>query len=124
MNPWLVVLIVVVIGFVAIVSLAYLISLVVSFAADTYSKKFFGGYQKSIEDMLPGKNCGQCGCPDCAAFADCLMRQELVLSKCPYADPEKEALIDELVEKLKKEIEDPQPIKKRRSFFDRIISKR
>ena len=122
MNPWIWIAIFIVAGFVLVNLLAFLMSLIVSAAASSYSKKFFGGYQDKIHALLPGKDCGECGCRDCADFADCLMRQELPLSKCPYADPEIEAQIDEMVEQLKKNLEDPRPIRKRRSFFDKYLN--
>ena len=54
-NPWLWILIFAVGGFVFINLLSFLIGLTVSAAADSYSKKFFGDYQKQIEICFPAR---------------------------------------------------------------------
>jgi RnfABCDGE-type electron transport complex B subunit len=38
-----------------------------------------------VEDLLPGNNCGACGEPGCAAFAEKLLAAELAPGKCTVA---------------------------------------
>ena len=39
-----------------------------------------------VEDLLPGNNCGACGQPGCAAFAERLLTAEATPGKCTVAD--------------------------------------
>jgi Na+-translocating ferredoxin:NAD+ oxidoreductase RNF subunit RnfB len=39
-----------------------------------------------VEDLLPGNNCGACGQPGCAAFAEGLLTETLTPGKCTVAD--------------------------------------
>ena len=39
-----------------------------------------------VEDLLPGNNCGACGEPGCAAFAQRVLGAELSPGKCTVAD--------------------------------------
>ena len=39
-----------------------------------------------VEELLPGNNCGACGQPGCAAFAEKLLGEELTPGKCTVAD--------------------------------------
>jgi electron transport complex protein RnfB len=39
-----------------------------------------------LEELLPGNNCGACGQPGCAAFAEKLLGAELAPGKCTVAD--------------------------------------
>lgn len=39
-----------------------------------------------VEELLPGNNCGACGEPGCAAFAQRLVADELAPGKCTVAD--------------------------------------
>lgn len=40
-----------------------------------------------VESLLPGNNCGACGQPGCAAFAEKLLTGEVAPGKCTVADP-------------------------------------
>jgi len=39
-----------------------------------------------VEELLPGNNCGACGQPGCAAFAEKLLGEEIAPGKCTVAD--------------------------------------
>ena len=39
-----------------------------------------------VEEMLPGNNCGACGQPGCAAFAEKLVGQQLTPGRCTVSD--------------------------------------
>ena len=38
---------------------------------------------------LPGKDCGVCGAPTCAALAEDIVMERAVRALCPYVTPEK-----------------------------------
>jgi len=40
---------------------------------------------------LPGKDCGVCGAPTCAALAEDIVMERAVRALCPYVAPEKES---------------------------------
>lgn len=41
-----------------------------------------------VENLLPGNNCGACGQPGCAAFAEKLLAGEAAPGQCTVADPD------------------------------------
>jgi len=41
-----------------------------------------------IVDKLPGANCGGCGLPGCAKFAECVVNDEIAISGCPVCSEE------------------------------------
>ena len=46
-----------------------------------------------VEDMLPHTNCGACGQPGCRAFAEALVRGEVLPGKCTVSNDEQRAAI-------------------------------
>ncbi|MEI6449884.1 MAG: (Fe-S)-binding protein, partial [Actinomycetes bacterium] len=40
---------------------------------------------------LPGKDCGVCGAPTCAALAEDIVMERAVRALCPYVTPEEES---------------------------------
>lgn len=52
-----------------ILILSVLCNLLMVWFAKRYSEKTLRKSVKDLEEMLPGKNCGKCGCKDCAAYA-------------------------------------------------------
>ncbi|MCE5254587.1 MAG: hypothetical protein LLG45_10370 [Actinomycetia bacterium] len=36
---------------------------------------------------LPGRDCGACGAPTCAALAEDVVMERAVIELCPYASP-------------------------------------
>ena len=120
-NPWTYIFLFTIILLVGVMVLSWIASLLIGFFAAKYSKKILGQFTKEIEEKLPGKNCGECGCENCSVFADALLHRELSEKKCPYASETLEADVDEIVARLQKLLEDPTPPKRRRSFFNRMI---
>ncbi len=43
---------------------------------------------ENVEEMLPGANCGACGLPGCRAFAEKVVKGEVMPSECPVGGPE------------------------------------
>ena len=74
MNPWLVILLLA-LGVVACVMIFYMIlSYIVLKVARNHGEKIFKKYTDELEQLLPGKNCGKCGCANCRAYAEQLVR--------------------------------------------------
>jgi Na+-translocating ferredoxin:NAD+ oxidoreductase RNF subunit RnfB len=48
------------------------------------------GRLQTIIRSLPGRDCGACGAPTCAALAEDIVMERAVIELCPYIAPEKE----------------------------------
>lgn len=46
-----------------------------------------------VEQMLPGTNCGACGCPGCRAFAEACVKGDANPSQCTVSSPEMRTFI-------------------------------
>jgi len=49
---------------------------------------------EGLRRYLPGKDCGQCGTPDCTAFANALLSRKGKAGDCPYLDRRMAEVID------------------------------
>lgn len=49
----------------------------------------------TVEELLPGYNCGACGCPGCAGMAEKIMSEEINLKACKPSKPEEREAIAE-----------------------------
>ena len=47
-----------------------------------------GRLQATI-DSLPGKDCGACGAPTCAALGEDVVMERAAIGLCPYLEPGK-----------------------------------
>ena len=47
------------------------------------------GRLQAVVDSLPGKDCGACGAPTCAALAEDVVMQRGTTGLCPYLKPGK-----------------------------------
>jgi ArsR family metal-binding transcriptional regulator len=45
------------------------------------------GRLQAFIDSLPGKDCGACGAPTCAALAEDVVMERATIALCPYAKP-------------------------------------
>ena len=56
-------------------------------------------HKKQLLNLLPGANCGACGAPTCADFADKLIKGEADIAKCRLSlqDEDKVAKIKDLL---------------------------
>ena len=123
MGPWFYILIFAVAAVVIVLVLSLVFSLIVAAAGRRFSQSTLEKYETRVENLLPGKNCGECGydtCEDCAAA---LLRAARDDDICPYTSEEDRAGIAQIREELKKLMDDPAGKKyrekKRKSFFDR-----
>ena len=54
----------------------------------TYARKHASGAFKRVRNLLPGMNCGQCGCPGCDAFAKALLEGRAKVDACRPGGPD------------------------------------
>lgn len=111
-NPWLYLLIFVVVMIVGILLLAVITSLSIAWAAGKYSDRIIPQHAKQIENLLPGTNCGQCKCESCAEFADKVLHTEIDEDRCPFCDEKTQDRMLAVREHLQKLMEDPTPVRK------------
>ena len=69
MNPWLMILIVVLAVVAFIILLSTLSSVLINGLAHGFADKTRKKYTQLLENELPGKNCGDCGCENCRMYA-------------------------------------------------------
>lgn len=113
-NPWVYIIVTVLITSAIIIGLAILVDLTVAFSAHKYSGKMLAEYRERVRALLPGKDCGQCGYPNCTQCAEAMLRKIADSDRCPYTDKRFSGKLDEITEKLQKMMEDPTPPKKSR----------
>lgn len=118
MNPWTFIGIAILIAFVAITGLAALISLTMSLVSRRTVNANVQAFLDEIEGKLPGKNCGECGCRDCALYAEAVLNRDLSCDKCPYLESVTPDDLEACADRFWKIAEDREPIKKRR-FWQR-----
>ena len=74
MNPWLVIFLLAVALVAAVMVFYMILSYIVITVAKRHGEKLFQKYTAEMEQLLPGKNCGKCGCTDCHMYAERLVR--------------------------------------------------
>ena len=119
LHPLLWVLILAFCAFALVVALSFLVAICVAVAGRRYGDKLQSKHQKQIREMLPGKNCGQCGCEDCDGFARAVLFGAVAENACPYGGEDLPEKMIEVVNHMQKLMEDPKPPKKRK---DRMAS--
>lgn len=110
---------------VLIILLSLVLSLCVAFAGRSFGEKLQRQYQQKIRQLLPGKNCGQCGCESCDRYARGVLFGVEPENACPHAREDTPQEMLALVKELQLLMEDPKPPKKRkkRSFLFRQANK-
>lgn len=91
--------------------LGFIFGAILSFA----SKKFHVEVDPRVEkviDLLPGANCGGCGYPGCAGFAEGLVFKGEAPTGCPVSSPETRKLISEVLGLNKGDEGDKKPVVK------------
>ncbi len=76
-----------------VIAIAYLAALSVLLAivlaiANRYLRVWEDPRIETVTDMLPGANCGACGLPGCRAFADKVVKGDILPGQCPVGGPE------------------------------------
>jgi len=65
--------------------------------ADRFLRVHVDPRQAEIEEALPGVNCGSCGFPGCAGYAEALARGEAAANQCTPGGPEVAQLVAEIM---------------------------
>lgn len=117
-NPWTYIGVAVLIAFVSITALAALISVIMAVVSNRTVNTNVQTFLREIEGMLPGKNCGKCGCKDCAGYAKAVLNREMDCDRCPLATEDAPKALEACADRFWKIAEDREPIKKR-SFWRR-----
>ncbi|MEA4912544.1 MAG: (Fe-S)-binding protein [Oscillospiraceae bacterium] len=112
-NPWVYIGVAVLIAVGIIGGVSALVGLAVTFAAKRYSKTVVERFLCEMSGMLPGTDCGECGCQSCRAFADALLtdgRKNI----CPYVNDGVAEELESCAARFQEILEDPAPPEKRR----------
>lgn len=86
MNVWGYILLFVVGATAFILILAVLANLTVAWAARRFSKKTLNAEVSELEKLLPGKNCGKCGCETCVEYAKAIFACRMDTDRCTEGD--------------------------------------
>ena len=113
-NPWLWVLIFAVGFFLLIAFLSFLIAHFVAIASRRYGDKLYNKHQQKIRSLLPGRNCGACGCTDCEEYARAVLFGIVAENACPYGGEDLPEKMLKVVQDMQKLMEDPKPPKRRK----------
>lgn len=103
-NPWSYVFLLIVLAVLVILALSISVSLIVSFAARRYAGRIRNPYQKKITALLPGDDCGACGCPCCQDFALAVLFRAESANLCPKIDETARETIEDTVAGLEKQM--------------------
>lgn len=88
-----------VIGFtVFFIGFSFLANVLICWIAGKYSARLQNKHLQKLEKMLPGKNCGECGCADCKAYAAAVYYESERTDKCTRGR-------EDLPEKLQQEMQ-------------------
>ena len=119
---WVLIFAAAVVGMVLLIS--WIIALCVAVTGHRYADKLQGKYQKQIRDLLPGKNCGQCGCESCDGFARAVLFGAASENACPYGDDKLPENMIAVVKEMQKLMEDPKPPESRKRRMKTIFEKK
>lgn len=116
-NPWIYIIGFSVILVIGILLVSLLFCLVVAKAATRHSDKIHASFIKEMTDLLPNRDCGQCGFESCAAYADAVLHTQAPEDACPYAKENTAEELENCRTRLQKLLEDPTPPKERKVRF-------
>lgn len=124
LHPLLWVLIFAVCIFALTLGISLLIGLCVAVASRRYGDKLYDRHQKKIRKLLPGRDCGACGCENCDGFARAVLFGAVAESACPYGGEELPAQMIAIVNDMHKLMEDPRPPAERKNRMRTIWEKK
>ncbi len=84
------------ITFLIMAAIGCILGLILALASEAF-KVELDERQQTVQDMLPGYNCGACGCPGCAGMAEKIMNEEINLRACK---PAKQEQLDDIAKYL------------------------
>lgn len=116
-NPLLYVFLFIVILFAIILAISVLTGLLVAFFAGRQVDKNTNRFQGQIRALLPDRDCGECGCESCDAYARAVLYGNASESACPYGSEEMPTQIVQQVNAFLSLMDDPTPPKPRKKGF-------
>lgn len=117
-NPWTYIGIAVLAAAVCIIGLSAIITLIMSLFSNRTVNKTVEDHLRQIEKLLPGRNCGECGCENCRMYAEAALNRDLAFDKCPYGNEGLPEALEACVERFWKIANDRAPVDKRQ-FWQR-----
>ena len=117
MSPWVFILIMVVCITVFIILMTLLSSVMIGHAARKHSEKTMDVNIRALEKMLPGKNCGACGCETCAEYAKEVFICSMDPDKCVHGPEDLPQRMEAQVKNFLKELEDNTPKKEEEKIW-------
>lgn len=91
--------------------LGFVFGAVLSFASKKFEVKVDPKIEQTIE-LLPGANCGGCGYPGCAGFAEAVVNKGVATTLCPVMAAENRKKIEELLGLNKIDAPEKKPVVK------------
>jgi Na+-translocating ferredoxin:NAD+ oxidoreductase RNF subunit RnfB len=95
-----------------ILVLAVLYVLIVTWFAHRNSHKVLDKQIHELEKLLPGKNCGACGCETCVEYARAVFSLYKDTDRCPHGGETLKKQLDERMEKISAILENDTPSEK------------
>lgn len=120
LHPLLWVLIFAVGMFLMVLLCSFLVAVCVAAAGRRYGDKLQKKHQQKIRDMLPGRDCGQCGCENCDGFARAVLFGAVAENACPYGQEDLPERMLQVVADMQKLMEDPKPPKARKDRMETL----
>jgi Na+-translocating ferredoxin:NAD+ oxidoreductase RNF subunit RnfB len=109
MNVWGYILIVVVCATAFILLLSVAVNWLIVWFAGRYSGKVLDNSVKNLEKMLPGKNCGKCGCETCAEYALAVFTYRMETDRCPEGAEDLSQRMDSYMKDFQESLVDDTP---------------
>jgi len=110
-NPIVYVGIFAAVAFGIVVAVSALVGISVAVAGRIVGNRNEKKYQMELRAMLPGLDCGQCGCESCDAYAKAVYYGVVSEDACVHGEEGLREALLECVNRLHKDLEDPAPIK-------------
>ena len=93
-------------------------SLLISHVGIRYVEKKNESCLNAVTELLPKKDCKECGCETCRQFADCLLCKEASPEDCIYCGEEEKEEIFQIVDEANPEIHElPTNLRKRKKLL-------
>lgn len=113
-NPWSYIALFTAVIAAIIIGSSVLSSWLVSVVARRFAKKTGAAFQRDAERLLPGKNCGDCGCQSCAEYANAVLHREAEETLCPHGEDNLPEELNACLARLDAMLSDPTPPKVRK----------
>lgn len=96
-----------------ILIMALFFNLVIAFSARRFSDKSIHKKLTELEKLLPGKDCGECGCASCAEYAQAVFALRKGTDCCTQGSSQLPQQLDAQMEQFLKMMENDTPKDKR-----------